>query len=146
MKPVKITNKIVKKFNVEINPQKDKAIFQKMLELQKNCSEMKKQLSPMDILGFLLRSRMVQATTVIVLFIFIGFYVVGSRSDTSENTVKVSIPSVPKSELTTLAALNLAYRKGGMEMIEDKYDKAFLSNGPRSIVMSIRDYSKEIGN
>ena len=47
-------------------------------------------------------------------------------------------------EMITLASLNMAYRRGGMEAVEKQYQNAFKNTGLRPVKLTIENLFEEL--
>jgi hypothetical protein len=63
--------------------------------------------------------------------------------DEHDNTANASQVSASPADLTTFASFSFAYRRGGMEMIEQMCDKALAMSGPRLAGISMHEFLEE---
>ncbi len=136
MKPVKKTEKVLARFDIEVNDQQDRAVLDKLLDAQARRKITGAALSVFDVFRKMIRSRMIQimAATIIIGIGFFSVYEWGER----DAIVSKPIPQEVKSpaDLTTLGALRFAFCQGGMEKVEQMCDQAISMSGPRPAEIS----------
>ena len=74
-----------------------------------------------------------------VIVISISFLIFSLNPNEQADTDKTTQSHKSPAELTTFASLSFAYRKGGMEMVEQMCDKALTMAGPRPAEISVQD-------
>jgi len=92
-----------------------------------------------DILKVILKSPLTKLAAAAVIIVAIGFYTVHQRP--SEQADTITVPKVTKSpvEMVTVASLNIAYRKGGLEAVEAQFEKAFYKRKPQPTGISVQE-------
>ena len=85
------------------------------------------------------KTEITKLTAAAAIIIAIGLFVIQHRPAEKTEPAKVSEITKSPAELTTLASLTIAYRKGGMELVEEICDKAVTLAGPRPAKISIQD-------
>ncbi len=80
------------------------------------------------------------AVIIIVAGVFVWFNLPAERIDDNGFSVIGETPA----EMVTLASLNMAYRRGGMEAVEKQYQNAFKNTGPRPVKLTIEDLFAEL--
>ena len=78
-----------------------------------------------------------------VIIVVVGFFAVHQGPD--EQIDKRGVPHVARSpvEMLTAVSLNIAYRKGGMEAVEEQYNKVSKVVRPRSKRLSVQQLLAE---
>jgi hypothetical protein len=87
--------------------------------------------------GVILRDRItrfVAAAAVIV--VLISLFIVHRGPDEQVDVVAVADSTKSPAGLLTVASLNMAYRRGGIEALEKQFEEALEMLGPRSINIS----------
>lgn len=91
----------------------------------------------------LLQNRLTKLAAAALIILAIGFFVIhlvpGEKVDTAE------VPKVTKSpaELLTVASLNMAYRRGGVEAVERQCEQAIDKLGPRPAKITVNELLAE---
>jgi hypothetical protein len=75
----------------------------------------------------------------VVIIVNVSFLIVLLNPNKQAGTAKTAQYHISPAELTTFASLSFAYRKGGMEMVEQMCDKALTMAGPRPAKISMQD-------
>ncbi len=81
-----------------------------------------------------------------VIIIAIGIFVAYQGPDEQAASRNITEATKSPAEMLTVASLNAAYRKGGMEMVEKMCDKALKMVGPRPANISMQEFFEEINN
>ncbi len=92
----------------------------------------------------LLRSPITKFTTAAVIILVIGLLVFRPGLNDKTDTPKVTNVTQTPAYLTTIASLNFAYRYGGMELVEKKFDKALQKVGQKPADVSMQEFYKNI--
>ena len=79
-------------------------------------------------------TRLVAAAAVIV--VLISLFIVHRGPDEQVDTAVAANSTKSPAGLLTVASLNMAYRRGGIEALEKQFEKALEMLGPRSINIS----------
>jgi hypothetical protein len=146
MKPIRKIEKLLARFDIEVNSQQDRAVLDKLLDAQAERKITGASLSVFDAFRIMIRSRMIQIMTATII-IGIGFFSVYEWGERGE-IVSQPIPQEVRSpaDLTTLGALRFAYCRGGIELVEKICDQAISRSGPRPAEISRWDYFQESNN
>jgi len=143
MKAVKKTEKVLARFEVEVNGQQDRAVLDKLLEAQAKREKTGAALPVFDAVRMMIRSRMIQVMAAMII-LGIGFWGAYKGTDTGEIASPPMLQEVRSpAEWTTLGALRFAYCRGGMELVEKMCDQAISRSGPRPAEVSRWDYFQE---
>ncbi len=79
-----------------------------------------------------------------VIIIGVGFFIrLNPPAEQIDDTAVVAVRKTP-AQMVSLASLNLAYRRGGMEAVDKQYEKAFKRTGPRPVKLTIEDLFAEL--
>ena len=127
MRRRKNIEKIIKKFDIDVNPGRDRAIFD---ELQKAQSESRQTaaLRP-NISRFLVNSRVVHTAVAAAIVIVLSlFWFAVNESDQqqrrqSDRLVAAAASKTP-SELVSVVSLNIVFRDGDMKAVERQFEQA----------------------
>ena len=88
--------------------------------------------------GIIMRGRMIKLTAAAaVIIVGISLLAIFVHQGPGEQPV----PKVVKSptEMLTVASLNIAYRKGGLEAVEAQFEKAFYKRKPQPTTISVQE-------
>lgn len=97
-----------------------------------------------NIFGMAIRSKFMRVAAAAVIIVGIGFFIrINRPAERIDDTAFVAAGKTP-AEMLSLAALNIAYRKGGMEAVEKQYEKAFNRTGPRPVKLTVEDLFMEL--
>jgi len=87
----------------------------------------------------ILKSSITKLAAAALIILAIGFLMIhldsGEKVDTSDITTVKKSPA----ELLTVASLNIAFRRGGIEAVEKQCDKAIDKLGPRPAMITVRE-------
>ena len=122
-----------------------KASHQHQIE-QFKSSISKEAAGPAQLSTWLIivKSRLTKFAAVVVIIIGVGFFIrFNPPAEQIDDTAVVVIGKTP-AQMVSLASLNLAYRRGGMEAVERQYDEAFKNAGPRPEKLTIEDLFAEL--
>ena len=85
------------------------------------------------------KSRLAKVAAAAVIILAVSFLIVLLNPNKQGETVEVSQAVKSPAELTTFASLTFAYRKGGMEAVEQICDKALAMAGPPLSGISVQN-------
>jgi hypothetical protein len=125
---------------IETNPTKDREVLERVLEA---CEGAMGTERVVEGSVWMMRSPITKVAAVAVVIIAIGLLIFHTGPDKQDGAVKVSGATQSPAELTTLASLSFAYRRGGMEAVEEIFDKVFEMAGPQPAKISIRELLEE---
>ena len=91
------------------------------------------------IAGTIIKSRLAKLAAAAVIILAVSFLVVLLNPNKQGETVEVSQAVKSPAELTTFASLTFAYRRGGMEAVEQICDKALAMAGPPLSGISVQN-------
>ncbi len=90
------------------------------------------------------KSRFTKFAAAAVIIIGVGFFIrFNPPAEQIDDTAVVAVGKTP-AQMVSLASLNLAYRRGGMEAVDKQYEKAFKRTGPRPVKLTIEDLFAEL--
>ncbi|TSA54682.1 MAG: hypothetical protein D4R45_03615 [Planctomycetaceae bacterium] len=87
--------------------------------------------------GTILRSRAARLAAAAVIIVAVGLLMVYRNPGEQQQPQTVSAAKSPVEMMTTMS-LTIAYRKGGMEAVEEQYSEAFKLIGPRPESLSVK--------
>ncbi len=87
--------------------------------------------------GIILRSRVARLAAAAVIIVAVGLLMVYRNPGEQQQPQTVSAAKSPVEMMTTMS-LTIAYRKGGMEAVEEQYNEAFKLIGPRPESLSVK--------
>lgn len=115
------------KFDAEKWKQKYPGQFQSLVERRSQRSS----ASRVGVLSMVLKRRMVKLAAAAVIIVAIGFFIVHQQPSEQADTTIVSKVTKSPTEMLTVASLNIAYRKGGLEAVEAQFEKALYKRIPQ---------------
>jgi hypothetical protein len=89
-----------------------------------------------------LRNPIIKLAAAAVIIIAITFFSIRQDQDRQEGPGIGKATRTP-AEMMTAMSLTIAYRKGGMEAVEEQYDKAYKQLGPRPKSLSVEQILSE---
>lgn len=137
-----LIRKTVDSGKVEFDPEKWKQKYPEEFQLLKSRAA-KSPARQANIWTAAFQSPIAKLAAAAVIIIAIGFLAVHQRPAEKTGTPKISKVTKSPAELMTLASLTFAYRRGGMEAVEEICDRAFKMVGPRPTRMSMQDLFEE---
>ncbi len=88
------------------------------------------------ILKVILNSPLTKITAAAVIILAVSFFITNQEPGEQEQLNIVKATKSP-AEMMTAISLTIAYRKGGMEAVEEQYDEAYKQLGPRPGSLSV---------
>jgi hypothetical protein len=128
MKTRENIEKIVKEFDVDVNIGKDKAILDKLLQRQQEHKTAGWNLLYFDICRSMIRNKAFQLSFAMV-FILVSclLAIVLLDSNESEQNEKIkpvaTVTSEKQAGTLNMLELNIAFRDGGMQAVEEQFNK-----------------------
>jgi len=149
MKKAKSTEKHIRevyanKLQVTTNSNLDKRVLANSMNVLEKLKNIRSANPQPGIWSTIARSKIAQisvATAVIILAV--SFLIVLLNPNKQGETVEVSQAVKSPAELTTFASLTFAYRRGGMEAVEQICDKALAMAGPPLSGISVQNLLEE---
>jgi len=95
--------------------------------------------------GIILQSRMAKLAVAAVIFVAVSLFMVHQNPPVQQQSPKETV-SAEKSpaEMLTAMSLNMAYRRGGIEAVDDQSNKAFKKLGSKPAKATIEELSVEL--
>ena len=138
MKSAKNIEKLISKINVTSASQSDEKLNE-ILQAQEK-SKTKSAGSAPEIWSLLTKFHAPRIAAAVVLLICISLFVLNLNNHPEKEETglaRASLKYDTPSELTTIASLRFAYRQGGMDMLEETFDKALRLVGQKPADISI---------
>jgi hypothetical protein len=123
MRPVKDIEKLVKKFHINPTPHKRDKTLADALKAQQQSH----QKTSVSIVRIIIKSRAAQLTAAVVLIAICWFAVNNKKESIPQEHPKIVVvvkPQKTPAELTSVISLNMAFRDGGMDAVEQQFQKA----------------------
>ena len=89
------------------------------------------------------RSRITKLAAAAVIIIAVGLFLVHRGPDEQIKPTEVAKAAKSPAEMMTMASLNIAYRQGGIEAVEEICDRAFKMVGPRPAEITVTELLAE---
>lgn len=124
MKPTEI-KKLIKKLHVNPSAQMRHRTLGDALEAQAESLKTKSPEIHPGLSSTIIRSKVTKLAAAAVLIIAVGFLVVHTRLRPQEGTATVSRAAKSPGEMMTAMSLKIAYRRGGLEAVEQQCERAF---------------------
>ena len=119
MRPIEKIEQLVKKFDVQTNEKKDKAVFSSILKAQENSKKARKHAVDVNMRQ---RIKFVAAAAVIFLVCLFTIRDANHRQDTKPTAVELK--SKTPAGLMTVISLNMAFRNGDMQALQNRLNEA----------------------
>ncbi|UCC21942.1 MAG: hypothetical protein JSW23_09040 [Planctomycetota bacterium] len=141
MRPIDNVEKSIKKLRYKASAGAHSRVLDNILLALENRQQ--PAVTQPNIWRIIMKSPITKVAAVTVVIVAIGFLIFHTGPDKQDSAVKVSGATQSPAELTTFASLSFAYRRGGMEAVEEMCDKAFEMAGPRLAKISIGELLEE---
>ncbi len=92
--------------------------------------------------GIILRSRAARLAAAAVIIVAVGLLMVYRNPPVQQQPQTISVAKSP-AEMLSAMSLNLAWRRGGIEAVDDQSQEAFRMLGSQSVRVSIRELLAE---
>ncbi len=122
------------KFDAEKWRQKYSWEFQSLVDRRSQSSPE----GQVGILSVVLKSRVVKVAAAVII-VAISFFIIHQQSSEKVDTNAVSKVTISPTDMLTVASLNIAYRKGGLEAVEAQFEKAHGTRKPRATSISLQE-------
>lgn len=135
MKPAEKIEKLIKNTDIDTNANMDKAVLDDVLKAFETSKNKKSAKPKPDIWRAIMKRPITKLATAAVIIMAVGFFVIHRDSNEKiDNHRALDISRLPV-EMMTVASLNIAYRRGGMDAVEEQCDKVceMLGTQPASI-------------
>ena len=141
MRPKENIEKFVRvgKPNVTTSRQMDKRTMDDSFTAMEQTIRAKSADHKPSTARIIILSRMMKLTAAAVIIVGISFYIVRQGPGEQNDTIIVSETVESPSEIMTMKSLTIAYRRGGIEGIENQCEKALKILGPQPASISLGD-------
>lgn len=115
---------IVSRLNIDDSPDDAhrRNLRRRMLSVFNEKSS-RRTITFQTIAGTIIKSRLAKLAAAAVIIIAIGLFLIGRNpEEQTKNRTKIQVAKSP-AEMLTVASLNVAYRKGGLEAVEKEYER-----------------------
>ncbi len=138
MKPIEDTEKFVRrgKAKVATNPQMDRRV------LDDSLAAMDEATGSSSATRIMLRSRVARLTAAAAIIIAVGLLVIQSNPPEQAHAPTRRVAKSP-ADMLSVMSLNMAYRRGGIEAMDDQSNEAFEMLGSKPAKVSIRELLTE---
>ena len=148
MKKAKSTEKHIRevyanKLQVTTNSNLDKRVLANSMNVLEKLKNIRSANPQLGIWSTVARSKIAQIAVAAVIIIAIGLFLVEHHPpEQPENHTKTQVAKSPV-EMLTAVSLDIAFRKGGMEAVDDQFKKAFKLLEPRPKKLSVQQLLSE---
>ena len=122
MRPTEKIEKLVRKFEIDTNAQKDKAVLDELLQAHANSKKARQSAAPANM-GRIIKFA-AAAAVVVLLVCWFAISNIGKPEQQDMNGQVVAVASKTPAELMSVISLNMAFRDGGMKAMEKQFDTA----------------------
>lgn len=123
----------------EFDAEKWKQKYPEEFQMLRSMSQKDTRTRRPSIWRIVRRSPITKLAAAAVISIAIGFFIVHQRPSEQAETTTVSKVTKSLTEMLTVASLNIAYRKGGLEAVEAQFEKAFYKRKPQPTSISVQE-------
>jgi hypothetical protein len=140
MKPIENIEKFVSsgKPDVTTGPQMDKRVLDDSFAAMDETIAAKKPSAA----GTLLRSRATRLAAAAVIIVAISLFTL-QRDPREQEPPQITDVAKSPAEMLSVMSLNMAYRRGGIEAVDEQSSKAFEMLGARSVSVSVQELLAE---
>jgi hypothetical protein len=144
VKPTEDTQKRVKNMKLAVNADANRRVFADIVQAFDKSKARESAEQPPGIWRAITRTTITRLAAAAVVLIAIGFVIAYRNRD--KQAVPPSVAQAAKSPAKMLTALSLqaAYRRGGIEAVENQYQRAFEMLGPRQTGISVEQVLAEL--
>jgi len=143
MKSAKKIKQLIKEFNVTTNAKMDQRIRYDVSEIIRKSKHAKPDYSLLSIRQFVAGSRTTKFAAAAVIIIAFSTFIVHLSMESNNGNIKPAEAVQSPAKFTALGTLSFAYRRGGMEAVEEICDKALKKTGARSDGLSMQELLEE---
>jgi hypothetical protein len=119
MRPIEKIEQLVKKFDVQTNEKKDKAVLSSILKVHENSKKIHKSATDANMRQ---RTKFAAAAAIIFLVCLFTIRDVNHRQDIKPTAVELK--SRTPAGLMTVISLNMAFRNGDMQALQNQLNEA----------------------
>ena len=151
MKKAKSTEKLVRdifanKMRVTTSRNLDERILANSISKPDEVKSKKSAISQLSIWSIVAKSKIAQIAAAAVIIIAACIFLTQQEQAQDSRIQQFIQAAESPGELTTFAALTFAYRRGGMEMVEQMCDRALDLAGPQPVSISMQELLEELNN
>jgi len=122
MRPTEKIEKLVRKFEIDVNARKDQKTLDELLQAHANSKRARQSAAPANMWRII---KFAAAAVVVVLAAC--WFIMSDRGEPKQHqTNRPAVAANPKTpvELVSVISLNMVFRDGGMKAMEKQLDKA----------------------
>ncbi|MHC4477312.1 MAG: hypothetical protein ACYTEL_16820 [Planctomycetota bacterium] len=135
--------KFIKNAEADSNSEVNKAVLEGLIRELDKSDNTPSAAQPLSVRRRIMASRMTKLAAVAVIVVAVGFLLYWGPGAQPE-APQVSQVTKSPAEMLTFVSLTMAYRRGGIEAVEQQCEKAFEMLGPRPAALSTQDILKEL--
>jgi hypothetical protein len=144
MRPTENIEKRIENVKIVVDAEANERVFGNILQaFGKSETKQSAETQP-NMWRTIIVSRITRAAAIIVVIAAIGFSVFYRSPGEQAATDKTSEVAKSPAEMLTFMSLSMAYRRGGIEALEQQCEKAFEMLGPRPAAVSTQDLLTEL--
>ena len=121
--------KRIKNVNIVIDAERNKKVFSNILQAFEKSRARKFVPAGPNIWRIILKSPLTKIAAAAVIILGVSIFITQQEPGKQEQPNIVEATKTPV-EMLTVVSLNIAYRKGGMEAVEEQYNNAYKQLGP----------------
>ncbi len=144
MRPTKDIEKRIKNVNIVIDSESNKRVFSNILQAFEKSTA--KDLAPTDqpnIWRMIFRNPLTKLAAAAVIILAISFFIAPQGPDEQADTTTVSKATKSPAEMMTALSLERAFRRGGINAVENQCEQALKLLGPRTASLSSKELLSE---
>ncbi|MHC4111619.1 MAG: hypothetical protein ACYSUY_11120 [Planctomycetota bacterium] len=139
----KIISRTINSGKPEFDAEKWKQKYPEEFQMLQSMSAKKTRTLRPSIWTVISQSPITKLAAAAVIIVTIGFFVINQRPSEQDDTTTVSKVTKSPVEMMTAISLERAFRRGGIEAVEDQCRKAFRPIGPRPGSLSVEQILAE---
>ena len=143
MRSTKNIEKHIKNVNIVIDSERNKKVFSNILQAFEKSKARKFAPAGPNIWRIILRSPLTKIAVAAVIILSVSIFITQQEPGKQEQPNIVKATKSP-AEMMTAMSLTIAYRKGGMEALEEQYNEAYKQLGPRPKSLSVDQILTEL--
>ena len=135
--------KRIKNVNIVIDSESNKRVFSNILQaFEKSTAKDLAQTDQPNIWRMIFRNPLTKLAAAALIILAVSFFSIHKDQDRQEQPGIRKATQSP-AQMMTAMSLTIAYRKGGMEAVEEQYNKAYKQLGPRPGSLSAKQIFTE---
>lgn len=125
MRPEENIEKIIKKFDIDINTRKDQQIFDELRQAQAISKQSKPGISTIGIWSMIIKNKIPHFSAAVgVVLVVCWLMLTLSNKQQGTNVPTVVVISKTPAELVSVISLSTVFRDGDLRSVERQFDKA----------------------